>query len=120
MSVEIALLGEVTARVDRRLVDVGPARQRCVLAALAVDAGRLVPADRLLARVWGADTPRRGRATLHSHISRLRKAFAGALTIEHRSNGYPLEADQAVDLLQFRALCDHARDTGETPTPWRC
>jgi DNA-binding SARP family transcriptional activator len=113
MSVEIALLGEVTAQVDQRLVDLGPARQRCVLAALAVDAGRLVPTDRLLARVWGADTPRRGRATLHSHISRLRKAFAGALTIVYRSDGYTLELDQAVDLLRFRVLCDQARDTGK-------
>jgi DNA-binding SARP family transcriptional activator/tetratricopeptide (TPR) repeat protein len=107
MSIKITLLGEVTAHVDRRLVDLGPPRQRCVLAALAVDAGRLVPADRLMGRVWGADTPRRGRATLHSHISRLRGAFAGALAIVHRSDGYTLEVDQAeqaVDLLQFRAL----------------
>ncbi|MET8760658.1 BTAD domain-containing putative transcriptional regulator [Lentzea sp. NPDC004782] len=112
MAVEIALLGEVTAQVDRQQVDLGPARQRCVLAALAVDAGRLVPADRLVERVWGTDTPRRGRATLHSHISRLRKAFAGALTIVHRSDGYMLVADQAdqtVDLVRFRALRDRAR-----------
>ncbi|MFI9815840.1 AfsR/SARP family transcriptional regulator [Saccharothrix variisporea] len=112
MAVEIALLGEVTAHVDGQPVRLGPARQRCVLAALAVDAGRLVPADRLVERVWGADTPRRGRATLHSHISRLRGAFAGALTVVHRSGGYTLEldqADRAVDLLRFRALRDRAR-----------
>jgi DNA-binding SARP family transcriptional activator/tetratricopeptide (TPR) repeat protein len=116
MSVRIALLGEVTAQVDGRLVDLGPARQRCVLAALAVDAGRLVPADRLVERVWGTDTPRRGRATLHSHISRLRGAFAGALEIVHRSDGYTLvmdQAGQAVDLLRFRALHDRARGAGD-------
>jgi DNA-binding SARP family transcriptional activator/tetratricopeptide (TPR) repeat protein len=109
----IALLGEVTAQVDGRMVDLGPPRQRCVLAALAVDAGRLVPAERLMGRVWGANTPRRGRATLHSHISRLRGAFAGTLTIVHRSDGYTLVMDQAVDLLRFRALRDQARSTGE-------
>jgi DNA-binding SARP family transcriptional activator/Tfp pilus assembly protein PilF len=112
MTVEIALLGEVTARVDGQRVDLGPARQRCVLAALAVDAGRLVPADRLVERVWGADTPRRGRAVLHSYISRLRKAFTGALAVVHRSDGYMLvvdQADPAVDLLRFRALRDRAR-----------
>ncbi|MCC8246420.1 AfsR/SARP family transcriptional regulator [Saccharothrix luteola] len=116
MAVEIALLGEVTARVDGRPVDLGPARQRCVLAALAVDAGRLVPADRLVERVWGSDTPRRGRATLHSHISRLRGAFAGAPAVVHRSGGYTLVVDQAehaVDLLRFRALRDRARRTDD-------
>lgn len=116
MSVEIALLGEVTAQIDQRLIDIGTPRQRCVLAALAVDAGRLVPADRLVARVWGAETPRRGRATLHTHISRLRGAFAGTLAIVHRSDGYTVEMarpDQAVDLLRFRSLCDQARSTAE-------
>lgn len=116
MAVEITLLGEVTVRVDGQQVDLGPARQRCVLAALAVDAGRLVPADRLVERVWGADTPRRGRATLQSHISRLRKAFGGVLTVAHRGGGYMLAVDQAdhvVDLLRFRALHDRARHTDD-------
>lgn len=69
-------------------------------------------AGRLVARVWGADTHRRGRATLQTHISRLR----GALAIVHRSDGYTLEMDQpeqAVDLLQFRTWRDQARDAGE-------
>ncbi|MGW3961514.1 BTAD domain-containing putative transcriptional regulator [Amycolatopsis sp. NPDC005003] len=116
MSVKITLLGEVTARVDRRPVDLGTPRQRCVLAALAVEANRLVPADRLVGRVWGADTPRRGRATLQTHVSRLRGTFAGAVTIVHRSDGYVLELDQpdqAVDLLRFRALRDQARGAGD-------
>lgn len=45
MAVELGLLGEVTAQVHGREVDLGPARQRCVLAALAVDAGREVPVE---------------------------------------------------------------------------
>lgn len=87
-----------------------------LLAALAVDAGQLAPADRLVARVWGAATPRLGRAPLHTHISRLRGAFDGAVAIVHRSDGYTLEmtqAEQAVDLLLFRALCSQARVVGD-------
>jgi DNA-binding SARP family transcriptional activator/tetratricopeptide (TPR) repeat protein len=116
MPIRIALLGEVTAQAGARPVDLGPPRQRCVLAALAVDAGQLVPVDRLVDRVWGADTPRRGRATLHSHISRLRGAFAGTLTIARRSDGYALEVGQeelAVDLLRFRALREQAECAGD-------
>ncbi|HYQ61999.1 AfsR/SARP family transcriptional regulator [Actinophytocola sp.] len=116
MAAMITLLGEVTAQVDGRDVDLGPPRQRCVLAALAVEAGRLLPAERLVRAVWGVDTPRRGRATLHSHISRLRKASAGGLAIVYRSDGYTLvldQPDQVVDLLRFRALCDRARGGGD-------
>ena len=110
----LRLLGEVSVHVDGRPVDLGPARQRCMLAALAVEADRVVPVDRLVERVWGADVPRRGRATLHSYISRLRQALAGAdgVTIVRRSGGYYLATDATepvVDLRRFRDLCARAR-----------
>jgi DNA-binding SARP family transcriptional activator len=111
-AVEIALLGEVSARVDGLNVELGPARQRCVLAALAVDVNRTVSVSRLTERVWGAQPPPRSRATLHSYLSRLRQAFAGttAVTLASRANGYALVTDEsAVDLVRFRALRDEAR-----------
>ncbi|TWP54328.1 tetratricopeptide repeat protein [Lentzea tibetensis] len=118
MAVELGLLGEVTAHVDGRAVELGTPRQRCVLAALAVDVGRVVPAERLMQRVWGADTPRRGRATLHSHISRLRQVLPAADGVEIvlRSGGYALVVDQevhAVDLHRFHDLCARARGTDD-------
>ncbi|TWP54011.1 transcriptional regulator, SARP family protein [Lentzea tibetensis] len=114
MAVALGLLGEVTAHIDGRAVELGPPRQRCVLAALTVDAGRVVPVEQLMQRVWGADTPRRGRETLHSHISRLRHALvvADGVAIVLRSGGYALVVDQAeraVDLHRFRDLCARAR-----------
>lgn len=104
---EFGLLGEVRAQVGGRLVDLGAARQRCVLAALAVDVGRVVPVDRLVLRVWGDDPPRRARATLSSYVSRLRRA---RVDIVLRSGGYVLVADgSAVDLHLFRSLRARAR-----------
>lgn len=111
-AVEIALLGEVSARVGGRPVELGPARQRCVLAALAVDVNQAVSVPQLTERVWGADAPPRSRATLHSYLSRLRQAFAetDAVTLTGRSSGYVLIADEsAVDLLRFRMRRDEAR-----------
>ncbi|PSL51771.1 DNA-binding SARP family transcriptional activator [Saccharothrix carnea] len=113
----LRLLGEVAAEVDGRPVDLGAPRQRCVLAALAVDAGRAVPVDRLVERVWGTEVARRARATLHSYISRLRRALADAdgLAIVHRSGGYALVADaveRVVDVHRFRHLCARAGDDG--------
>ncbi|WP_433262359.1 AfsR/SARP family transcriptional regulator [Actinosynnema sp. CS-041913] len=106
----LRLLGEVGAEVDERPVHLGAPRQRCVLAALAVDAGRVVPVDRLVERVWGADEAPRARATLHSYISRLRRVLAAAhgVAIARRSSGYALIADTTapvVDLHRFRDLC---------------
>lgn len=110
MTVEIALLGEVSARVGGCPVDLGPARQRCVLAALAVDVGRVVTVAQLTDRVWGADPPRHSRATLQSYLSRLRQAFGGAVAFAIRPHGYVLVADESsVDLIRFRELRDQAR-----------
>jgi hypothetical protein len=48
VAVLLCLLREVSAEVDGRPVDLGTPRQRCVLAALTVDAGRLVPVGQLV------------------------------------------------------------------------
>lgn len=103
----INLLGEVTATAGGRPAELGGARQRCVLAALAVDAGRVVPVDRLVERVWAPDVPRRARETLHSYVSRLRQALSGD-SIVRRAGGYVLTIEET-DLRQFRDLCARAR-----------
>jgi DNA-binding SARP family transcriptional activator/tetratricopeptide (TPR) repeat protein len=114
LAVVVRLLGEVGVEVAGRQVDLGIPKQRCVLAALAVDVGRVVPVERLVERVWGADIASRTRATLHSYISRLRRALADVdgVAIVRRSGGYALIADMTepvVDLHRFRDLCTCAR-----------
>ena len=105
----IGLLGEVTAHVGGQLVDLGPARQRCVLAALAVNSGRVVPLDRLAERVWTPETAPQRRGSLHTYLSRLRRILADDdVDIARRSGGYVLMAG-ATDLDRFRELCTRAR-----------
>lgn len=132
MVVELSVIGEVTASVDGERVNLGPARQRCVLAVLAVEANRLVPADQLVDRVWGEQVPHRAAGTLRTYLSRLRAALSTSddLAIERRPGGYVLALDEsAVDLHRFRALLARARDTtdddhaaalfGDAFTLWR-
>lgn len=78
MGVEFRLLGPVEADIDGRVVDVGHARQRCVLAALLVDLDRAVPVETVLDRVWAGRLPRNTRAALSGYISRLRHVLAAA------------------------------------------
>jgi DNA-binding SARP family transcriptional activator/tetratricopeptide (TPR) repeat protein len=112
MTVEIRLLGDLELRVDGHALDVGHARQQCVLAVLLVEANRVVPVDQLLERAWGDRLPQRARSGLSSYVSRLRQALAGCpyLTINRRSGGYQLTVDPLlVDLHRFRRLVGEAR-----------
>lgn len=111
MAVEFRVLGEVAIRVGGRDVDAGHARQRCVLAALLVDAGRIVPADALLDRVWADRRPRHARNALSGYVSRLRGLLpAEQVRLGRENGGYRLRADPlAVDLHRFRHLVARAR-----------
>src|SRR5215831_3366401 len=70
------VLGDVEVRADGRLVEVGHARQRCVLAVLLVEANHVVSAPQLVDRVWGDQPPQRARETLYNYLSRLRRALS--------------------------------------------
>ncbi|MFC7530886.1 BTAD domain-containing putative transcriptional regulator [Actinoplanes sp. GCM10030250] len=110
MAAEFGVLGVVEARIGGRPVDLGHARQRCVLGVLLVEAGRPVTVDQLVDRVWGEHAPQRAAGALYSYLSRLRRAVAGEVEIRREAGGYLLTVDpQAVDLHRFRKLMTLAR-----------
>ncbi|MEU4804286.1 AfsR/SARP family transcriptional regulator [Actinosynnema sp. NPDC023587] len=115
MTVEIRLLGTVEAVLGGRRTDLGHARQRCVLVALAVEVNQPVTFDRLVARVWGDRPPHRPRAALYGYLYRLRRALADAdgIALVRRTGCYELVADpDAVDLRRFERLTAAARRPG--------
>ncbi|NUT50651.1 MAG: transcriptional regulator, partial [Saccharothrix sp.] len=116
MSVTFGLLGEIQVHVDGVAVDLGHARQRCVLAALVVDANRPQSLDALTERIWGGQAPRQSRNTLYGYLYRLRQAFADVpgVAIDRTPGGYLLPVDEhEVDLHRFRALVKRSTDTGD-------
>ena len=104
--VEIRLFGEVGADDDRGPIDVGPARCKALLAALALSAGAPVPVPRLVESIWGGRPPRTAEKTLQTYVARLRKAL-GPESIARVGAAYRLDLDpSAVDVLRFERRLD--------------
>ncbi|MEU1500121.1 BTAD domain-containing putative transcriptional regulator [Streptomyces sp. NPDC005732] len=117
MTVEFGVLGSVEAEVDGRSAKLGHARQRGVLAVLAVDLNRTVTTDQLVDRVWGDRPPRQAVSTLRGYLSRLRQALVGTreAAIARQPGGYALTTagTVSVDLHGFRHLLTRARATDD-------
>jgi DNA-binding SARP family transcriptional activator/tetratricopeptide (TPR) repeat protein len=118
---EFRLFGEVQLRAGGQVLDVGTPRQQAVLAVLLVDAGRPVPIESLIDRIWGDDPPAEARNVLYSHLSRVRRLLDRAAgknspaRISRRSTGYVLEIDpDAVDLHRFTRLIERGKDERRT------
>jgi DNA-binding SARP family transcriptional activator len=114
-NMEVRLLGPVEIYADGSVVEVGPPQRRVVVAALAVDAGRVVTLRTLIDRVWD-DPPPGARQALHAHMARIRQMLARAgpeVRLARRSAGYVLEIGaQWVDMLHFRDLLRRAAEPG--------
>jgi DNA-binding SARP family transcriptional activator/tetratricopeptide (TPR) repeat protein len=119
---EFRLFGEVELRAGEHVLGVGTPRQQAVLAALAVDAGRPVPIETLIDRVWDDAPPAEARNVLYSHLSRIRRLLerAQAVTgtparLDRRTGGYVLAVDTGtVDLHRFTHLVERGRDQNRT------
>src|SRR5688572_23928571 len=68
-SVQVAVLGPVAAERDGAPVALGAPKQRSLLAALALHAGRPVPADALVDLLWGDDAPAAAGASLQTYVA---------------------------------------------------
>jgi DNA-binding SARP family transcriptional activator/tetratricopeptide (TPR) repeat protein len=121
--VGFVLLGPVEVWAGAEQVDLGAPRQVLLLAALAAEAGRVVPTDVLLERLWGEGPPEQARRTLHTYLARLRRAVEQApggggrpAAVRARAGGSLLDVEDAeVDLLRFRALMAGARGPAALP-----
>ncbi|WP_051393142.1 BTAD domain-containing putative transcriptional regulator [Glycomyces arizonensis] len=106
----IRLLGPFEVQGDDgAAVAVPGARMRALLAALALEPGRIVQRSRLVDWVWGDEPPADEANALQVLVSRLRKALPEG-SIEAKSGGYRLAADEDdVDISRFERLVARAR-----------
>ena len=95
------VLGPLEVMDGARRVEIGPGKQRSVLAILLLNANQVVSTDRLVDELWGERPPATAAKALQVYVSLLRKAL-GRETIVTRSPGYELQVPPgALDLHRF-------------------
>jgi DNA-binding SARP family transcriptional activator/ABC-type transport system substrate-binding protein len=105
--VEFRILGPLQASQAGRMVPLGGAQQRAVLAILLLHANRVVSADAIADGLWGERPPASAANTVQGYISRLRKVLASGdgEIILHSPPGYILSVEpDRVDAQRFELL----------------
>ncbi|WP_225850862.1 BTAD domain-containing putative transcriptional regulator [Streptomyces sp. HPF1205] len=96
-----AVLGVTQVRDGERVVPVAGGRLRALLTVLAVNAGRTLTPEELMAEVWAQDPPADAPGALQALVGRLRRVL-GRDAIASEPGGYRLTADpDTVDLHRF-------------------
>jgi DNA-binding SARP family transcriptional activator len=108
----LSLLGPLYVESRGTSWQVPAAKQRALLAALAISANDVVHADLLAEAMWGADAPPSKADTIRTYIHRLRRCLGpdAAQRIMARTPGYLLHVDSGeLDLLRFESLVKEGR-----------
>ncbi len=108
----ISVLGAVSCEIDYEPVDLGPRRQRAVLARLVAGQGRVVSTDRLIDDLWNGEPPPKALAGLQVQVSNLRRVIepwrpprAPATVLVSEQPGYALRLPRAaVDAWAFESV----------------
>ncbi len=115
IGLQFGVLGSLRIMVDGREVALDSPKQRRLLAALLIEVGSVVSADRLAQVMWGDQQPVDPAASVQTHVSRLRSLLGqeGGAHARHalvtRSPGYVLAVDpQSVDAGRFEDLVRQA------------
>jgi DNA-binding SARP family transcriptional activator len=115
--VQYRILGPLEVGNGGRVLDLGRRKQRAVLAALVVEANRVVSLDRLIDELWGEEAPAQATASLQAYVSNLRRVLEPGRQPRQRPEvlvtqppGYLLRvAPQDIDAVRFSTLADEGR-----------
>jgi DNA-binding SARP family transcriptional activator len=103
-----SILGPLEVRLDGRPVQVGPPKQRLVLAMLLCEPDAPVSVERLTSAIWPGAQPRNARKSLQVYVSNLRRALRSDdehPRISFEAAGYRIAVGlPELDLLRFEQL----------------
>jgi DNA-binding SARP family transcriptional activator/ABC-type transport system substrate-binding protein len=115
---EFRLLGPLEVLRDGRVLAVGGAKQRALLALLLLHANEVVSRDRLIDELWSERQPGTADHSLDVQVSRLRKALEPDEPLETRGSGYMLTIDpEQVDARRFEHLLEEGRRANAAGKP---
>ena len=102
---KVGLLGPLEVAGPEGRVRIGGAKERMVLALLALQAGEVVSRDALVDALWGDDPPATAVKTLQGHVARVRRALEAAGMTDRlvtRTPGYLLSVvPESIDVTGF-------------------
>jgi DNA-binding SARP family transcriptional activator/pimeloyl-ACP methyl ester carboxylesterase len=102
--VRVSVLGPLEIESDIGVVELAAAKERSLLAVLALNAGSVMSAELLIDALWGNAPPPTARKTLQTYVSNIRKAV-GSDVVTTEPTGYMLRvAPDDVDVARFRRL----------------
>jgi DNA-binding SARP family transcriptional activator len=110
-TVEFCMLGPLTVRCGEKMLTVPRGKQRVLLAALLLDANRVVPMTALSDAMWGTEPPPSADMTIRNYVKRLRQVLqaAGPGRITTHPRGYSIRVESAeLDLTRFSDLLGRA------------
>jgi len=115
---KFSLLGPLEAETGGVPLDVGPPKQRLILATLLLARGRVVSLNQLLEAAWGENPPPSAVGTLQAYVSRVRGVLrrstkAESVKLVRQSPGYRLDG-AVMDVDDFEHLSDMATALART------
>jgi DNA-binding SARP family transcriptional activator/Tfp pilus assembly protein PilF len=115
------LAGPLEVRHDGKLLPIAAAKQRVLIAVLALATGEPVTVERLIECLWDDQPPLSARNTLQNYVLRLRRILqvgAEPAPLVNSAAGYSLDVHpDAVDVHRFRSLVRFARSESAAGEP---
>jgi DNA-binding SARP family transcriptional activator/tetratricopeptide (TPR) repeat protein len=109
-AISFRVLGNLEIERDGAPVTISAAKLRIILVSLLLNAGRVVPVNVLIDRLWDHDPPAEARAALQTYVARLRRLLGTDVAIDTRSGGYLIDLRSGrCDLNEFDELLDDGR-----------